>query len=297
MIATYCSRRVFQVFALALVCFVPMQSAMAETALQRIASSGKVVIGYRGSSIPFSYQNGDERPVGYAIDLCRRIVGAIGKQLGREPKIEFRPVTSGNRVEMVSSGQVDLECGSTTNNAERRKRVAFTIPHFITTTRFMVRTDSGIASHSDLHKATVITTRGSTAEKLFGDLHLLSKLEIAPDHAAAFAMLEAGKADAFMMDDVLLAGLRAEAKDPARYRILDESYRIEALSIMFGRDDPDFKTLVDNEMKRLIGTGEAAALYRKWFEEPIAPHGINLQLPMGKLLRNSFRYPSDWAPD
>jgi glutamate/aspartate transport system substrate-binding protein len=297
MIAAPFSKCVFPALALALVCFVPTQSAMAETTLQRVASSGKVIIGYRNSSIPFSYQNGDERPVGYAIDLCRRIVGAIGKQLGREPKIEYRPVTSGNRVDLVSSGQVDLECGSTTNNAERRKRVAFTVPHFITTTRVMVRTDSGITSHSGLHKATVVTTRGSTAEKLFGDLHLLSKLEIAPDHAAAFAMLEAGKADAFMMDDVLLASLRAEAKDPARYRILEESYRIEALSIMFGRDDPEFKTLVDNEMKRLIGSGDAAALYRKWFEEPIAPHGINLQLPMGKLLRNSFRYPSDWAPD
>lgn len=297
MIAMHFSRRISLAFALALVCFMPTQSVAAETTLQRIASSGKVVIGYRSSSIPFSYQNGDERPVGYAIDLCRRIVGAIGKQLGREQKIEYRPVTSGNRVDMVSGGHVDLECGSTTNNAERRKRVAFTVPHFITTTRVMVRTDSGITNHSGLHKATVVTTRGSTAEKLFGDLHLLSKLEIAPDNAAAFAMLEAGKADAFMMDDVLLAGLRAEAKDPARYRILDESYRIEALSIMFGRDDPEFKALVDNEMKRLIGSGEAIGLYRKWFEQPIPPHGINLRWPMGSLLRNSFRFPSDWAPD
>lgn len=271
--------------------------AQAETTLQRIARSGNVVIGYRESSMPFSYLDEGKRPVGYAIDLCRRIVGAIGKQLGREVRSVYRPVTSANRLDLVAAGEVDLECGSTTNNAERRKRVAFTVPHFITTTRFMVGQSSPIAGHANLHRATVVTTRGSTAESLFKELQLLSKLEIAPDHAAAFAMLEAGKADAFMMDDILLASLRAGAKEPGRYRILDESYRIEALAIMLSRDDAEFKALVDREMKRLVDSGEAAGLYRQWFEQPIPPHGINLRWPMGRLLRNSFRFPSDWAPD
>lgn len=284
-------------FALAALLALPTLPAQAETTLQRIARSGTVVIGYRESSMPFSYVYDGKPPVGYAIDLCRRLVGAIGKQLGREPKTEYRLVTSANRLDAVAGGQVDLECGSTTNNAERRARVAFTLPHFIASTRFMVGTDSGIAGHADLHRATVVTTRGSTAEKLFPELHLRSKLEIAPDHAAAFAMLAAGKADAFMMDDVLLASLRAGAKAPARYRILDESYRIEALAIMLSRDDAEFKTLLDNEMKRLIGSGEVATLYSKWFEQPIPPHGVNLHWPMGRLLRNSFRFPSDWAPD
>jgi glutamate/aspartate transport system substrate-binding protein len=285
--------------AAALAGTVPLTSlpAQAETTLQRIVRSGNVIVGYRESSIPFSYVYDGKSPAGYAIDLCRQIVGAIGKQLGRELKIEYRPVTSANRLDRVAAGEVDLECGSTTNNAERRTRVTFTVPHFITSTRFMVREDSGISSHAELHRATIVTTRGSTAEKLFRDLHMLSKLQVAPDHAAAFAMLEAGKADAFMMDDILLAGLRAGAKEPDRYRILDQSYRIEALAIMLASDDPGFKMLVDNEMKRLINAGEVAALYRKWFEQPIPPQGLNLRWPMGHLLRNSFRFPSDWAPD
>lgn len=270
--------------------------AYAETTLQRIARSGTVVIGHRESSIPFSYLDESRHPVGYAIDLCKRLTAAISKHVGHELKTEYKAVTSANRVDAVAVGQVDLECGSTTNNAERRARVAFTVPHFITATRFMVNTQR-IAGYEDLHRATVVTTRGTTAEKLFGDLNLRSKLEIAPDHAAAFAMLEAGKADAFLMDDVLLASLRATAKEPDRYRILDESYRVEALAIMLARGDVEFKRLIDGEMARLIHSGEAAALYRKWFEQPIPPNGINLRWPMGHLLRNAFRYPSDWAPE
>ena len=270
---------------------------LAGTTLQRIEQTGTVVIGYRESSIPFSYLDDGKRPIGYAIDLCHQLVRAIGKRIGREPKREYRLVTSANRIDAVVDGQVDLECGSTTNNAERRQRVSFTVPHFITATRFMVRHSSPIVKHADLHRATVVTTRGTTAEKFFRDLNLQSTLEIAPDHAAAFAMLEAGKADAFMMDDILLAGLRAGAKSPERYRILEQSYRIEALAIMLARDDVEFKTLVDDEMKRLVRSGEVAALYRKWFEQPIPPRGLNLRLPMGYLLRDAFRFPTDWAPD
>jgi glutamate/aspartate transport system substrate-binding protein len=269
----------------------------AESALQRITRTGTVVLGYRESSIPFSYLDENKRPVGYSIDLCRRLVSAIGKQLKRELKTDTRLVTSANRIDAVANGQVDLECGSTTNNAERRARVAFTVPHFITSARFMVRADSPIKLHADLHRVVVVTTRGTTAEALFRQLNLQSRLEIAPDHGAAFAMLAAGKADAFVMDDILLASLRASAPDPERYRILDETYRVEALSIMFSRDDPELKALVDREMKRLILDGEAEAIYRQWFERPIPPNGINLRWPIGRLLRNSFRFPSDWAPD
>jgi glutamate/aspartate transport system substrate-binding protein len=276
---------------------VPALPALPETTLQRIARTGKITVGHRESSIPFSYLNEQKQPIGYAVELCQRIVTAIGKQLGRELKIDYRPVNSANRIDLVAGGEVDIECGSTTNNAERRQRVAFTIPHFITSTRFMVKSTSSIEGHSDLHRSTVVTTRGSTAEKLFRDLQLMSKLVVASDHAAAFAMLEAGQADAFMMDDILLASLRAGARDPKAFRILEMSYRIESLAIMFARNDPDFKAVVDNEMKRLIAAGEVHAQYRKWFEQPIPPNGINLRWPMSHLLRNSLRFPSDWAPD
>lgn len=268
----------------------------AETTMQRVARTGSVVIGYRESSIPFSYlDNG--KPIGYAIDLCRRIVGALGQKLHRDLQIVYRPVTSANRIEMVRSGLVDLECGSTTNNAERRKQAAFTIPHFIVATRFMVRSDSGIEGREQLRHATVVTTKGTTAEKMFPEMNLLSKLVSAPDHAASFAMLQSGQADAFLLDDILLAGLRAAAPDPSKFRILDDVYRLEALAIMFAQDDPEFKAVVDGEMKRIIQSGDINAIYRQWFEQPVPPKGMNLKWPIGHLLRNSFRYPSDWAPD
>jgi glutamate/aspartate transport system substrate-binding protein len=271
-------------------------AVQAESTSQRIARTGTVVVGYRESSIPFSYvDNG--KPVGYSIDLCRRVVQALGQKFHRELHVDFRPVTSANRMELVRSGAVDLECGSTTSNAERRKQVAFTVPHFIVSTRFMVRADSGIDGREKLHQATVVTTQGTTAEKMFPQLNLRSRLLTAPDHAAAFAMLESGQVDGFLMDDILLASLRATSGNPGRYRILDDTYRIEALSIMFAQDDPEFKTLVDTEMKRIILSGEIQTIYRQWFEQAIPPKGINLNWPMPRLLRNSFRYPSDWAPD
>lgn len=271
-------------------------TAWAESTLQRIGRSGTVTIGYRESSIPFSYLDGDGKPIGYSIDLCRRIVAALGRQLHRELAIAYRPVNSANRIEAVRNGQVDLECGSTTNNAERRKLVAFSISHFITVTRFMVRSNSGFDRQS-LHRATVVTTQGTTAEKTFMEMNLRAKLLRAPDHAGAFALLESGKADAFLMDDILLASLRAAAGDPGRFRILDEGHRVEALAIMLAADDPEFKAVVDGEMRRLIGDGEIYAVYHRWFEQPIPPRGINLEWPPGRLLRNAFRYPSDWAPD
>lgn len=268
----------------------------AETTLQRIERTGSVVIGYRESSIPFSYVV-DGKPVGYAIDLCRKAVAAIGQKLHRDLHIVYRPVTSANRIAMVRSAQVDLECGSTTNNAERRQQVAFTVPHFIVAARFMVRSDSGIAGREQLRHATVVTTKGTTAEKIFPELNLRARLISAQDHAAAFELLQNGQADAFLLDDILLAGLRATAPDPAKYRILDDVYRLEALAIMFAPDDPELKAVIDGDMKRVIRSGEINAIYRQWFEQPIPPRGINLNWPIGRLLLNSFRFPSDWAPD
>ena len=271
--------------------------AIAETTWQRVARTGNIVIGYRESSIPFSYLDAQGRPQGYAIDLCRHLVDALNKRLGRELRREYRPVTSANRIDLVASGQVDLECGSTTNNAERRKQVAFTVPHFISAIRFMVRADSGLRKHADLSRAVIVTTRGATAEKLFREIDPAARLLLAPDHAAAFAMLAAGQADAFMMDDILLASLRAASKNPDDYRLLDNTYRIEQLAIMLGKDDPEFKAIVDGEMKRLIAGGELQRAYRTWFEQPIPPGGINLRWPMSFLLRDSLRFPSATAAD
>lgn len=229
--------------------------AIAETTWQRVARTGNIVIGYRESSIPFSYLDAQGRPQGYAIDLCRHLVDALNKRLGRELRREYRPVTSANRIDLVASGQVDLECGSTTNNAERRKQVAFTVPHFISAIRFMVRADSGLRKHADLSRAAIVTTRGSTAEKLFREI------------------------------------------DPAARLLLDNTYRIEQLAIMLGKDDPEFKAIIDGEMKRLIAGGELQRAYRTWFEQPIPPGGINLRWPMSFLLRDSLRFPSASAAD
>lgn len=269
--------------------------------LERVAQEGTLTLGYRESSPPFSYVADGQPPQGYSIDLCLRVVDAVRREVRREVRVRYRPVTSADRIEAVAQGRVDLECGTTTSTAERRRHVAFTIPTFIAATRLLVRTDSGIGNLTQLAGRTVVTTAGTTAEKLFLKLNaertLRAHLITARDHAESFALLEAGKADAFIMDDVLLSSLRAASAQPERYAILRDMLNVEPLAIMLPRDDPGFKKLVDREVTQLIVEREIDGLYRRWFESPIPPAGVNLRLPMSYLLRDSFKAPTDWLPD
>lgn len=276
-------------------------SAYAETTLDRVVRTGVVSIGYRDSSPPFSYLDQDRRPVGYSIDLCLKIVDAVRQATTRPVEVRYVPVTSATRMEAVLKGEIDLECGTTTSTGERRQKVAFTVPTYIATTRLLVKTGSGINSINDLAGKTVVTTRGTTAEKLFRETDtrrtLRATLVEAKDHAESFAVLQAGKADAFIMDDVLLYSLRAASGAPEKFEVTREALNIEPLAIMFAKDDPVFKQLVDREVTRLIVGNDIHRIYRRWFESPIPPKGINLGLTMSYLLRDSFKAPTDWLPN
>lgn len=270
--------------------------------LDRVRDGGPLRIAYRDSSVPFSYVDAKtSKPIGYALDLCMRIVDVVRRQTGR-PNIplEFVAVTSANRVEIVADGKADMECGSTTNNADRRKKVSFTIPHFITGARLLVRSDSPVNRIEDLAGKKLVSTKGSTPlravtqanrERMMG----LNIIE-APDHARAVEMVEKGEADAFVMDDVLLYGLASGRPDPSKLKVVGRFVTTEPLAIMLPKDDPAFKKLVDDEMRRLISSRDIYTIYDKWFMQPIPPENRALKLPVNYLLRDFWKYPTDEVP-
>jgi ABC-type amino acid transport substrate-binding protein len=277
---------------------VPVQ---AQEVLERIRSRGSVAIGHRESSVPFSYVV-DGKPVGYSLDVCQSVVEAIARSLQiKSLGITYKQVTPATRFELVERGEIDLECGSTTNNAARRQRVAFTIPHFISAGRLLVLADSNVARLEDLDKRVIASTKGSTNIDSVAKEAMLKSLQVriepSKDHAEGVAWVLAGKVDAFAMDDVLLYGLRANSPQPGRLKIVGKSITVEPYAIAFSRNDPALKRVVDAEIRRLIFSYEINALYAKWFESPIPPKGANLAMRMPYLLLDSFKYPSDFVPN
>lgn len=276
-------------------------STAPSSVLQRIKSTGKITIAHRESSVPFSFVNGEKKPMGYAVDLCLKIAEAVRKSAGlKDLRVEFAMVSPANRIAVIEEGRADLECGSTTNNAERRKKVGFTIPHFITGARLMVKSDSTVEKIEDLMGRKLVSTRGTTPlqaaeqanrERLMG-LTILS----APDHANAVGMVEKNEAQAFLMDDVLLFGLIANRPDPTSLKVVGKFLTTEALAIMLPRDDRDFKKVVDDEMRRLILSREIYAIYDRWFMQPTPPNNSSLNMPVSYLLRDFWKYPSDFVP-
>ena len=276
--------------------------ALAGAALDRIQATGVVRIAYRSSSVPFSYVvNG--QPVGYSIDLCRDFVTAIGKAVGAKAplRIEFIEVTSANRIETMASGGADLECESTTNTVERRRRVAFSIPHYVTGARFAVRVDSPMQQLLDFDDKRIVSTAGTSPLKAVQDVNKMHSLgmqirEVA-DHSQGLDAVEHGSADAFVMDEVLLAGLISTRPQPPRVKIVGKYLTVEALAIVLPHDDTALKDVVDAEMKQLIRAGIAAKMLNRWFMEPIPPRGATIGLPMPYLLRDFWMYPTDWIPE
>jgi ABC-type amino acid transport substrate-binding protein len=270
--------------------------------LERIRASQSITVAHRDSSIPFSYLDADQKPVGYAMDLCLKIVDAIKRELKLPTlRVNYLSVTSATRIPSIAQGKAAMECGSTTNTAERRKHVDYTIAHFISSARFLVRSDAGMTKLEDLSGRNVVSTKGSTniktLERINGERALNMKVLEAADHGEAFAMVAQKKADAFAMDDVLLFGLRANSAQPEAFTVIGKPMTIEPYAIMLPKGDAVFKKLVDAEMRRIILSGEINAIYRKWFEQPIPPKGINLNLPMPYMLRDSLKYPSDKVAD
>ncbi|MCK9688238.1 amino acid ABC transporter substrate-binding protein [Scleromatobacter humisilvae] len=266
--------------------------------LDRIRSTGKIVLAHRESSVPFSYYDANKKPVGYAIDLCKDVAEAVRKHLGLKTiEIAYVPITTANRIDTIASGKADLECGATTNNAERRQKVAFTIPHYITGTRFAVRADSPIAELNQFEHHVLVSTAGSTPFKSVDQANKdrLLGIDVKPvkDNAEAMAMLANKSADGFAMDDVQLYGLIAESPVPSQFKVVGKFITIEPLAIMLSKDDAAFKKVVDDEMRHLIRSGEGEKIYNRWFMAPIPPRNVTMNLPMSYLLRDSWKYPSD----
>jgi glutamate/aspartate transport system substrate-binding protein len=266
--------------------------------LDRIRSSGKIVLAHRESSLPFSYYDANKKPIGYALDLCKDVAEAVRKHLGMKTlEIEYVPITTSTRIDTIVTGKADLECGATTNNAERRQKVAFTIPHYITGTRFAVRADSPIAELNQFEHHVLVSTAGSTPFKSVDQANKdrLLGIDVKPvkDNAEAMKMLADKTADGFAMDDVQLYGLIAESANPAQFKVVGKFITIEPLAIMMSKDDAAFKKVVDDEMRHLIRSGDGEKIYNHWFMSPIPPKNAALSLPMSYLLRDSWKYPSD----
>jgi glutamate/aspartate transport system substrate-binding protein len=266
--------------------------------LQKIKDAGAITLGHRESSIPFSYYDDKQQVIGYAMDLCYRIVDALKQELKMD-KLEVRlnPVTSSTRVPLIANGTVDLECGSTTNNLEREKQVAFTVTHFVTANRFVSKKSANLTKVDDLKGRTIVSTAGTTNIKQITEIGAQKNLGLnilaAKDHAEAFLMLETDRAAAFVMDDILLYSLVAMSKDPGDYVISADPLSVEPYAIMLRLGDPAFKKVVDRAMIVTYKTGAIDAIYDKWFLKPIPPKGINLNVPMSAALKKVVAAPTD----
>jgi glutamate/aspartate transport system substrate-binding protein len=289
--------------ALALVLFALPAAAQELTGtLKKIKETGSITLGHREASIPFSYYDDKQQVVGYSHELMLKVVDAIKQEL-KLPNLQIRlnSVTSQNRIPLVQNGTVDLECGSTTNNIERQKQVAFSNTIFVIGTRLQTKKDSGIKDFPDLAGKTVVTTAGTTSERLIRKLNEEKKMNMsiisAKDHGESFLTLETGRAVAFMMDDALLYGEMAKARKPGDWVVVGTPQSLEAYGCMMRKDDSQFKKLVDSAIAKLMQSGEAEKIYNKWFLNPIPPKGLNLNFPLSKEMAELYKNPNDKAYD
>ncbi|SPA39383.1 glutamate/aspartate transport protein; ABC superfamily, periplasmic binding component [Cupriavidus taiwanensis] len=270
--------------------------------LKKIKDTGVITLGVRESSIPFNYNLGGVRQVGYSYDINMKIVEAIKDQL-KLPNLQVKeiPITSQNRITLLQNGTIDIECGSTTNNLERQKQVAFTNSIFIIGTRIMVKKDAGIKDWADLKGKNVVTTAGTTSERLLRKMNDDQKLGVniisTKDHGQSFLTLESGRAVAFMMDDALLYGERAKAKNPADWIVVGKPQSRESYGCMIRKDDPQFKKLSDNVISGMMKDGSVNTLYTKWFMQPVPPKGLNLDFPLSEDMKTLIKAPNDKALD
>jgi glutamate/aspartate transport system substrate-binding protein len=266
--------------------------------LKKIKDTGAITLGHRESSVPFSYYDDKQQVIGYAMDLCGRIVEAVKKELKlAKLEVKLNPVTSATRIPLMANGTVDLECGSTTNNLERQKQVAFTITHFVTANRFVSKVSLKLKTVDDLKGKTIVSTSGTTNIKQITEINAQKNLGMniltAKDHAEAFLMVETDRAAAFVMDDILLFSLVATSKSPKDYVISANALSVEPYGIMLRRDDPGFKKVVDAAMIATYKSGAINAIYDKWFLKPIPPKGVNLNVPMGAAFKKVVANPTD----
>ncbi|MBE2260059.1 MAG: glutamate/aspartate ABC transporter substrate-binding protein [Candidatus Accumulibacter sp.] len=266
--------------------------------LKKIKDTGVISLGHREASIPFSYHDEKQQVIGYSQELMLKVVEAIKSDL-KMTKLEIKlvPVTSANRIKLILNGSVDIECGSTTNNAERQKEVSFSNTIFIVSTRLMTRKDSGVNDFADLAGKNVVTTAGTTSERLLRQMNKEKKMNMsiisAKDHGQAFLTLETGRAVAFIMDDALLFGEMAKARHPDDWTVVGTPQSFEAYGCMLPKDDSAFKKVVDRALAKAMTSGEAEKIYAKWFLQPIPPKGLALNFPLSDAVKALYKAPND----
>ncbi len=277
---------------------VALPAAAQEGTLKKIKDSGAITIGHRDASLPFSYYDDKQKPIGYAMDLCAKIVDAVKAELKMPNlKTNYQLVTSANRIPLMANGTIDLECGSTTNNVARQEQVWFAMTHFVTANRWVSKKSAKLKSLQDLKGKTVVSTAGTTNIKQITEINAAQNLGIniisANGHPEAFQMVETGRAVAFVMDDILLAGLVAQSRSPKDYEISSVALSLpEPYGIMLRKDDKAFKEVADKALSQVYKSGEINAIYSKWFQKPVPPKDINLELPMSPALKKMMSNPT-----
>ncbi|MDQ7988304.1 MAG: transporter substrate-binding domain-containing protein [Candidatus Dactylopiibacterium sp.] len=292
-------KKLHALLALSVACSVGAASAQQlEGTLKKVADAKAITLGIRESSFPLSYLDASQKPIGYHIDICNAVANAVKAKLKLASlDVKTQAVTSQNRIPLIVNGTVDLECGSTTNNLDRQKQVAFAPTTFVTNVRMAVKKASGVTDLDQLDGKPLATTTGTTSVQLVRasekGKNLNFKEVYGKDHADSFLMLETDRAVGFVMDDNLLAGLIANSKAPDAYAIVGPALSVEPIAIMLRKDDPQFKAIVDDTVKGLAKSGELTKLYHKWFESPIPPKGINLKFAMSDELKKLVATPND----
>ncbi|MCP3719231.1 glutamate/aspartate ABC transporter substrate-binding protein [Paraburkholderia sp. CNPSo 3281] len=280
----------------------PAAAQVAQPTLEKIRSANIIAVGYRETSVPFSYVIGDNQVIGFSQDICDKVIDAV-KLRTKRPNLQVRfiPVTSQNRIPLVQNGTVDLECGVTTNLKARQAQVSFSNTFFVATTRLLTRKDSGIHDFADLAGKTVLTNQGTTSERILRRMNIDKQMNMriisARDYGEGRATLESGRAVAYMMDDVLLAGTRSLTAKPSEWVIVGTPQSSEAYAFMMRNGDPEFRQLVNDTMAALMKSGEINPMYAKWFEKPVPPKGVNFEFPMSEQLRALYAAPNDRAFD
>jgi glutamate/aspartate transport system substrate-binding protein len=273
-------------------------AARADDTMKKIKDSGVITEGVRDSSGVLSFTLGDGKYAGFHYDVCAHVIADLQKDLGMAKlETKYQPVTSQNRIPLVQNGTVDLECGSTTNNAARQKDVSFAPTLYVEEVRILVKASSGIKGIADLNGKTIATTTGTTSVQLLRKNKRAAGMDFkelnGKDHSDSFLLLESGRADAFVMDGQILAGLAAKSKNPADYRIVGEPLSVEPIAIMYRKDDPAFKKAVDDSVRAMIKSGEVAKLYDKWFMQPIPPANTKLNMPASDATKAAWANPNE----
>ncbi len=283
--------------ALAVLAIAGGAFAQANDTVAKAKASGVITMGVRDSSGALSYTLGDGKYAGYHVEICQRIIANVEKAAGRKLEVKYLPVTSQNRIPLVQNGTVDIECGSTTNNATRQKDVAFAVTTFVEEVRIAVKANSGITSITQLNGKNVATTTGTTSVQTLRKNERASGIDFkevfGKDHADSFLLLESGRADAFVMDGAILAGNIATSKNPADFKIVGEILSVEPIAIMMRKDDAALKKLSDDTIKDMIKSGDMAKVWDKWFVQPIPPKNTRVGLPVSESTKAAWANPND----